>query len=147
MSALPPTQATTCVHCDTPNEPTSESLVQPVNRECTSCGKSSGDHVQPQEPTKSLPVPPFLLIDILSSILAYLTLDYPSLLSATLVSKTWNTCTIPILYREIWGPWDSRMKGLIHTLDATRIDSRSSGPSTSSPQSRGRDRGHTVSVC
>ncbi|KAL8277392.1 hypothetical protein RQP46_010232 [Phenoliferia psychrophenolica] len=43
----------------------------------------------------------------------YMRSGYPTLLSACLVSKTWNAITTPILYRDVVICWDSRIK---HTL-------------------------------
>lgn len=63
-------------------------------------------------PADSLP------LETLSTILSLLAFDYPSLLSAALVSHTWNACTTPVLYSDIRKRWDSRMNGLIRTLDA-----------------------------
>lgn len=56
--------------------------------------------------------------EILSAILANLSLDYSSLLSAALVSHFWNACTNTIFYGFITLSWNSRMKPLLRAVDS-----------------------------
>lgn len=66
--------------------------------------------------TTEFTLPPELLI----TILADPTTNYPTLLSACLVSRAWNACATPVLYNEVdMNSWDSRLKTtLFRTLQA-----------------------------
>ena len=72
---------------------------------------------------ETVPLAVHLPVELLSAIFTFAALDdssYPTLVATALVSKLWNTCATPILYRDLTlGEWDYRyVTTLLPTLAA-----------------------------
>ncbi|KAL8277343.1 hypothetical protein RQP46_010296 [Phenoliferia psychrophenolica] len=103
-------------------------LGEPVRRKlkCAACGKrflvSKGADGQVHASTPlTIHLPSEILAIIFVHLAATRKRPTASLYNSTLVSKLWNSCATPILYRDLnIGEWDWRMKGtLLRTLDAS----------------------------